>query len=167
MEYLDLYDENKVLTGMQIIRGKGKPVVPANNYIKVVVIFIQNDEGKFLFQVTSKNKGNEIATTGGHVKSGQTSFETVLSEVKEELGIDISNENVFMIDSYIFDIAIIDTYYLKKDIEIKDLVLQKEEVADVLWLTIDEIKNLIGQGKVRKMNIKAFDSVLSYLEKEK
>jgi len=167
MEYLDLYDENKILNGMQIIRGKGKPVVPANNYIKVVVIFIQNDEGKFLFQVTSKNKGNEIATTGGHVKSGQTSFETVLSEVKEELGIDISNENVFMIDSYIFDIAIIDTYYLKKDIEIKDLVLQKEEVADVLWLTIDEIKNLIGQGKVRKMNIKAFDSVLSYLEKEK
>ena len=167
MEYLDLYDENKVLTGKKIIRGKGKPVVPANNYIKVVVIFIQNDEGKFLFQVTSKNKGNEIATTGGHVKSGQTSFETVLSEVKEELGIDISNENVVMIDSYIFDIAIIDTYYLKKDIEIKDLVLQKEEVADVLWLTIGEITDSIEQGKVREMNIKAFEMILSHLENKK
>ena len=167
MEYLDLYDENKQLTGEKIIRGKGKPVVPENNYINIVVIFIQNDEGKFLFQVTSKEKGNEIATTGGHVKSGQTSFEAILSEVKEELGIDISKEEVVMVDSYIFGIAFMDVYYLNKNIETKDLVLQDEEVTDVNWLTIAEIKGLIEQGNLRKGNIKAFDSILSYLESKK
>lgn len=164
MEYLDLYDVNKSLTGEKIVRGKGKPQVPKNNYINIVIIFIQNSEGKFLFQVTSKEKGNEIATTGGHVKSGQSSFEAILTEVNEELGIDISNENVKMIDSYIFGVAFMDVYYLNKDIDVNELSLQDEEVESVKWFTVDEIKSLIAQEKLRKGNIKAFDSVLSYIE---
>lgn len=167
MEYLDLYDENKQLTGEKIVRGKGKPIVPENNYINIVIIFIQNSEGKFLFQVTSKDKGSEIATTGGHVKSGQTSQEAILCEVEEELGLDISNEDAKMIDSYIFGIAFMDVYYLKKDINENDLTLQDEEVEFVEWLSIDEVKELISQEKLRKGNIKAFESVLYYLENNK
>lgn len=165
MEYLDLYDVNKNLTGEKIVRGKGKPQVPENNYINIVIIFIQNSEGKFLFQITSKEKGNEIATTGGHVKSGQTSYEAILAEVNEELGLDISNEEIKMIDSYIFGFAFMDVYYLNKNINISDLKLQDDEVESVEWFTINQIKKLIEEGKVRKGNINAFDSVLSYIEK--
>ena len=163
MEYLDLYDVNKDLTGEKIVRGKGKPQVPENNYINIVIIFMQNSEGKFLFQITSKEKGNEIATTGGHVKSGQTSYEAILAEVDEELGLDISKEDVKMIDSYIFGIAFMDVYYLNKDINISDLKLQDDEVESVEWFTIDRVKELINEGKVRKGNIKAFESILNYL----
>lgn len=163
MEYLDLYDVNKNLTGEKIVRGKGKPQVPENNYINIVIIFMQNSEGKFLFQITSKEKGNEIATTGGHVKSGQTSYEAILAEVDEELGLDISKEDVKMIDSYIFGVAFMDVYYLNKDININDLKLQDDEVESVEWFTIARIKELINEGKVRKGNIKAFDSILEYL----
>ena len=163
MEYLDLYDVNKNLTGEKIVRGKGKPQVPENNYINIVIIFMQNSEGKFLFQITSKEKGNEIATTGGHVKSGQTSYEAILAEVDEELGLDISKEDVKMIDSYIFGVAFMDVYYLNKDININDLKLQDDEVESVEWFTIDRIKELINEGKVRKGNIKAFESILNYL----
>ena len=164
MEYLDLYDVNKNLTGEKIVRGKGKPQVPENNYINIVIIFMQNSEGKFLFQITSKEKGNEIATTGGHVKSGQTSYEAILAEVDEELGLDISKEDVKMIDSYIFGVAFMDVYYLNKDINISDLKLQDDEVESVEWFTIDRIKELINEGKVRKGNIKAFESILNYLK---
>ena len=163
MEYLDLYDVNKNLTGEKIVRGKGKPQVPENNYINIVIIFMQNSEGKFLFQITSKEKGNEIATTGGHVKSGQTSYEAILAEVDEELGLDISKEDVKMIDSYIFGVAFMDVYYLNKDINISDLKLQVDEVESVEWFPIDRIKELINEGKVRKGNIKAFESILNYL----
>ena len=163
MEYLDLYDVKKNLTGEKIVRGKGKPQVPENNYINIVIIFMQNSEGKFLFQITSKEKGNEIATTGGHVKSGQTSYEAILAEVDEELGLDISKEDVKMIDSYIFGVAFMDVYYLNKDINISDLKLQDDEVDSVEWFTVDKIKELINEGKVRKGNIKAFESILNYL----
>lgn len=39
-----------------------------------------------------------------------------------------------------------DIYYLKKDIEIKDLILQKEEVEFVEWASIAKIKKLIQNG---------------------
>lgn len=164
MEYLDLYDVNKNLTGEKIVRGKGKPQVPENKYINIVIIFMQNSEGKFLFQITSKEKGNEIATTGGHVKSRQTSYEAILAEVEEELGLDISNEDIKMVDSYIFGVAFMDVYYLNKDINISDLKLQDDEVESVEWFTVDQIKELINEEKVRKGNIKAFESILDYLE---
>lgn len=60
MEYLDLYDKDKKLTGERIIRGKGKPKVPENSYINIVIIFIQNSDGKFLFQVTSKDRAMRL-----------------------------------------------------------------------------------------------------------
>ena len=165
MEYLDLYDINKKLTGKKIVRGKGKPIVPENNYINIVLIFIQNSKNEFLFQITSKEKDQELATTGGHVKSGQTSYEAILNEVEEELGINIENDNPIMVDSYIFGIAFMDVYYLKKDIDINQLKLQKEEVDMVKWISIEEINKNIKSEKIRKGNIKAFDSVLRYLGK--
>ena len=74
-EYTDLYDENKKPTGEKLFREKGtKLKVPSNRYIVVVLAFIENSNGKFLFQMTSKRKNNVWATTGGHVKSGQTSL---------------------------------------------------------------------------------------------
>lgn len=63
-----------------------------------------------------------------------------MREVEEELGLDISKEDVKMIDSYIFGIAFMDGYYLRKDITENDLTLQDEEVESVQWLSIDEIK---------------------------
>lgn len=66
MEYQekrDLYDINRKLTGKTIF--KGEPI-PDGNYIIVVLIFIQNNDGKFLIQKRSKIKNGKFATTGGH-----------------------------------------------------------------------------------------------------
>ena len=69
MEYLDLYDKNKKITGDIIVRTHDKANVPNNKYINIVLVFIKNCEDKFLLQLTSKEKDSVIATTGGHVKS--------------------------------------------------------------------------------------------------
>ena len=134
MEYLDLYDVNGNLTGESVLRTKDKSNIPEGKYIKLVLIFIQNSDNKFLFQTTSKVKGHVVATTGGHVQSGQTSKEAVINEVSEELGIDITNEDYKFVGSKIFKLAITDIYYLKKDIDINNIVLQEEEVESVNWL---------------------------------
>lgn len=63
MEKRDLYDENRNLTGKMIF--KNFPI-PNGYYILVVLIFIQNTEGKFLIQKRSKIKNGKFATTGGH-----------------------------------------------------------------------------------------------------
>jgi 8-oxo-dGTP pyrophosphatase MutT (NUDIX family) len=72
MELLDVYDNNGKLTGRKIERGDKKAILNENEHIAVAVIFIENDNGEFLIQKTSKEKGGEFSSTGGHVDSGET-----------------------------------------------------------------------------------------------
>lgn len=158
MEYLDLYDENKNLTGEKILRSKDVKIEPGK-YINIVIVFIENSDNKFLIQKTSKEKGSVWATTGGHVKAGTTCDEAIIEEIKEELGIDINTSELKHIETNKFSVLFQDVYYLKKDIDINDITIQKEEVEYVKWLTKEEINKLIEKDKFRKSNIGAFKSL--------
>ena len=162
-EYTDLYDENKNLTGEKLFREKGtKLIVPKGRYSVVVLVFIENSKGEFLFQMTSKRKKNVWATTGGHVKSGQTSKEAIIEEIKEELGIDINEDEVKLFKTYKYDDAFKDVFYIKKDIDINSLTYQEDEVEYVKYLTKDEILDLINNdGNIRKTNIDAFLDIIN------
>ncbi len=161
MEYLDLYDENKNLTGEKVLRSRTMKI-ESGKYICMVVVFIENSKNEFLIQMTSKEKGNIWATTGGLVKSGSTCDQTILEEIKEELGFSVSIDEIKRVYTKRFDYAFQDVYYLKKDIDSNNLKLQKEEVDFVKWLSIDEIYKLIEQNKFRKGNIEAFEKVLNF-----
>ena len=159
MEYLDLYDENGILTGEKVLRTKGmKPEI--GKYIKIVIVFIKNDENKFLIQKTSKEKGSVWATTGGLVSSGYTPDETVVKEIEEELGLIIDFKELKHIETIKREHAFQDTYYLEKNINIEDLKLQEEEVEFVKWLSINEIKELINKDEFRKGNTLPFINLL-------
>ena len=157
-EYTDLYDENKKITGEKLFREKGtKLKVPSNRYIIVVLAFIENSNGEFLFQMTSKRKNNIWATTGGHVKSGQTSIEAIVEEINEELGIEIDSSEIKLFKTYKYEDAFKDVFYIKKDIDVNKLKLQQDEVEYVKYLSKDEIMELINNnGNIRKTNIDAF-----------
>lgn len=149
MEYLDLYDRHYHNTSKTILRGSK---IPDNYFIKVVVVYIENSEHKFLFQMTSKEKGSIYATTGGHVKSGSNPLSTIQEEVLEELGVLIPKSHFkHLLRTRKFG-RILDTYYLKADLDINDLKLQKEEVAAVKWFSKNELEELSKQENIRKSN---------------
>lgn len=161
-EYVDIYDENKSLTGEKIFREKGtKLQLPKGKYSVVVLVFIENSKGEFLFQMTSKRKNNVWATTGGHVKSGKTSKEAILEEIKEELGIDINEKEIKLFKTYKYENAFKDVFYLKKDIDLDKLIYQKDEVEYALYLTKEEILKLIELDNIRKTNIDAFLDIIN------
>ena len=145
MEKRDLYDKNKNLTGETIY--KGEPI-PADRYIIVVLAFIQNSEGKFLIQKRSKEKDGLYGSTGGHPKKGETSLQGIITEIQEEIGLEVNENEIELIYAGREDSkrVFFDIYYLKKDFDINTLTLQKEEVDFVEWLTIPEIKQLIADG---------------------
>ena len=158
-EYLDLYDENRNLTGEKVLRYKGmKPI--EGRYINIVIVFIENSKGEFLIQKTSKEKGNVFATTGGLVKSGSTSEKTIVEEIKEELGISFNIKDLKLVYTEKRGFAFQDCYYIKKDININDLTLQKEEVDYVKWLSVEKINDLIKIGEFRKGNIEPFKYII-------
>lgn len=157
MEYLDIYNEKKEKLNKKIKRGDK---LLDNEHILVTVIFIENSEGKYLIQKTSKEKGEKYATTGGHVLSGETSKTAIIREVKEELGLDISNENIIYIGDLLFGIPFGEIYYLKKDLDVAKLSLQHEEVEQVEYLSKDEILKLIETEKMTKSHGLMFKKML-------
>lgn len=167
MEKRDLYDENRKLTGETIYKGES---IPDGKYIIVVLIFIQNSEGKFLIQKRSQRKNGKFATTGGHAKSGEDSIQGIITEVKEEIGVDLKPENIklYFGGRSDEDQVFWDDYYVKMDIEdIEKLELQEEEVESVHWFSIDEIKNLMKENKFFKNHYEEFEILLDWLKNNK
>ena len=142
MEKRDLYDISKKLTGETIYKNEK---IPANRYILVVLVFIQNSQGKFLIQKRSKQKDGKYASTGGHPKTGETSIDGMITEIEEELGLTVKPEELELIFSGQENVkqVFFDIYYMRKDFNISDLKLQKEEVDFVEWLSFKEIETLI------------------------
>ena len=164
MEQRDLYDINRRLTGNTIFKGDN---IPENNYIIVVLVFIQNSEGKFLIQKRSEIKNGKYATTGGHPKSGEDSIQGIISEVKEEIGLELKPDDLQLYYTGRSDTQRVfwDDYYIKMDVnDIGNLTLQKEEVESVCWLSVDEIHSLMKNGKFFKNHYEEFEILLNWLK---
>ena len=164
-EYIDLYDNNKKLTGEKIFREKGKKAnVPTGKYSVVVIAFIKNHNNKYLLQKTTKNKGGIWSLTGGHVKSGQTSLEAIPEEIKEELGLHFPDEMITLLKTYKYENAFKDVYYINSDIDLDKIKLQIDEVEDVNFFTEEKIYKLIDEEQIRKTNI---DAILDFFKENK
>lgn len=158
MEKRDLYDINRNLIGKSIF--KNEPI-PENTYIMMVVIFIQNDNNEFLIQKRSIDKGGKWATTGGHPKSGESSLEGIITEVKEELGMTINNPILFK-QAHGKD-TICDLYYIRKNIDIENIKIQQEEVDNVKWASIEEIDYLMQNNEFNKGHYMMFKDCLNFI----
>lgn len=153
MEVRDLYDINRNMLERKTIKGV-KP--KKDEYWLVVFIMIENVDGKFLIQKRSLIKGGKWSITAGHPKTGEDSYQGLLTEVKEELGLNIKDKKILNYQSEIDDYRIVDCYYTKMDINNDDLKLQKEEVSEVKFATFEEIEELINKEKFIKKHIRKF-----------
>ena len=143
MELVDIVDENNELTGQTEDRWVA---YNKNLWRRTVSCWIMNKKGEVLLQKRTSNKvrnPNKWAKTGGQVDSGETAEEAIYREVKEELGIEIPKKQIKVIDihkrndknkrfAYNFIFVV--------DYKIDDYLLQREEVAEVKYVTIEDIE---------------------------
>ena len=163
MEKRDLYDENRNLTGETMFKGEE---IPEGKYIIVVLVYIQNSDGKFLIQKRSERKNGKYATTGGHPKSGENSIQGIITEVKEEIGIELKPEDLqlYFTGREDSEQVFFDDYYAKIDVpNIENLVLQEDEVSSVCWLTAEEIHKFMEEGKFFKNHYEEFERLEEWL----
>ena len=140
MEYLDIYDNNGNKTGKQIERGNKN--LGENEYIKLSTLWLKSGD-KYLLQVCSEEKGSEYAVTGGHVSAGNDAKFQAILEAEEELGLHIDSDRLSHLGRIIIRKAMFEVFMLEDDsLQSKTFTLQKEEVAEVLWLTKSEIESL-------------------------
>lgn len=165
MELLNVYDNEGNLTDRVVPRGDKSVVLNDNEHIGVAVVFIENSKGEFLMQKTSVEKGSEYSSTGGHVEAGETPLSSILREIKEELGIEVEASELEYLGFLLYDKPIRFMYYLKKDIDIKDIVVQEEEVEFVKYMSISEIKEIISKEEITKSHGIIFNKILELKNK--
>lgn len=160
-ELRDLYDINGNLTGKTYYKGN---TIPNGYYPMVVMVVIRNSKGEFLMQKRSKQKGGDWGVTGGHPKSGEAPLEGIITEVKEELGLDFSNENFILYDYGCDGKDCYKMYFINKDIDIKDIKIQEEELSEVKWFSIDELKHMVETKELNENQISCFVKVCEFLK---
>lgn len=160
MELLDIYDSKGNKTGRVIQRGDKSVTLSEDEHIAVAVIFIENSKGEFLMQKTSTEKGGLYSSTGGHIDSGETALSTIKREVEEELGINIDEEPIEEYGFIVYDRPLRYMFYLKKDIDLKDVKVQDEEVEYVKYMTKEEIENLITNKQITESHGIIFNKIL-------
>ena len=94
--------------------------------------------------------------TGGACIAGETSIETVFRELKEELDITPSIDNLELIASYKREKDYVDVWVLKQNINITDLKFNDNEVQDAKWVTVEEWKKLLIEEQAVKSSTDYF-----------
>lgn len=148
MELWDIYDENRVRTGRTIVRGQ---TWGDEKYHLVIHVAIFDSNGRLLIQRRLKDKKPwpdmwDVSCAGSAV-AGEDSRMAAMRELKEELGLDIDLTGVRPHFSMNYERGFDDFYAIIKDVDIKDLKLQKEEVQDAKWATLEEVRELYDNGQ--------------------
>lgn len=162
MELVDLLNDRKELTGETCERNS----VPEGKYRLSIHIWIVNDKNEILIQQRSASRKmfpNMWTNTGGACIAGETSIETVFRELKEELDITPSIDNLELIASYKREKDYVDVWLLRQNINIKDLKFNDNEVQAAKWITIEEWKKLLIEEQAIKSST---DYFLNYINNE-
>lgn len=131
----------------------------------IVTLFVENENGKLLLQKRSEQKGGKYGFISGHLQKGETSSQGVIRETKEEMGINIDEKDLNLFYRVKEGQNNFNLYYMNKNIDTENLILQKEEVEAVKWCSEEEIKLMIDEDKLYKNHIDAFEVAMNYLNK--
>ncbi len=136
IEYVDVFDKNGNYTG-QVMERKKVQNLQLPHF--EVVIFLVNSKREILLQKRSPQKKyypNKWAPCAGGVKSGETREEAAIRELKEELGVKFSFNDLKILEDKDTFTRI---YYVMCKKEETEFKLQKEEVSCIKWFLIDDI----------------------------
>ena len=148
MELFDLYTADRVKTSRTMVRGEQ---TPEGFYRLVVHVCIFNPEGKMLIQQRQPFKQGWSdfwdVTVGGSAISGDSSQSAAERETREELGLSINLSGVRPSMTIHWEHGFDDYYVLTQDVDLESLHLQYEEVQAVKWATLEEILQMIDDGR--------------------
>lgn len=151
-EIWDLYNREKKKTGRTWLRGAS---LPEGFYHLVVSVWIVNSRGQYLLSQRHPAKPYPFAweCTGGCVLAGESSMTGALREVQEELGITLDPADAKLIRQIRRDAVqdFYDVWLFRADINIRDVILQKDEVINVTWADRSTLLALYRAGKLHPL----------------
>ena len=153
IEYWDIYDDKKQKTGRTMQRNDW--CLKDGEYHLTVLGVIRRTDGKYLItrRVLSKSWApGWWEVSGGGVQAGESSYEAVLREVKEETGLDVSRaDGGFLFDYHREnpgegDNYFVDIYRIVLNFDEADVHLQEAEADGFQIADLETIKKYAEEG---------------------
>ena len=136
MELWDLYNERRELTGRDHVRGKGEYLISQRSADRPAYPLMWE-------------------WVGGSVTKGEDSLTRALRETKEEVGLTLSPEDGKLVYSVVGRVVngvkftdIVDVWLFEYDGPVSLEQATTKEVAQIAWMTKEQIKKLFDTGKL-------------------
>lgn len=151
MELIDIVDKNGNFTG-EVLE---KEIAHDRNLLhNEIACFVINSNNEILLQKRSMNKRFNPGKWGlcaGHVDSGESLEDATIREIKEEIGLDLTVDELHTFTEREVNIKeknshIAYFYYLVTDKKEDEFVIQEEELSEVKWFNVDYIIELVEKG---------------------
>jgi isopentenyl-diphosphate Delta-isomerase len=115
---------------------------------RVSALWLTNSKGEILLAKRALTKSHHPGMWGpaaaGTVEKGETYEENIIKEAEEELGLkNINPKKGPITKSKSKYKHFTHWFFYEIDKEVKEFKIQKEEVAEVKWFSLEEIKNLL------------------------
>ena len=151
MKKCELVDRNGNKTGKYLtnIEARDPNNVPKGYYVSVVGVVIINNNDEILLQkrsMSKKIKPGKWGICGGKVDMGETTIEAGIRETFEEIGILLNKEEIKLLSISADETAYFTVYYVRKNIDINECKIQKEELDEVKYFKIEELGSLDNEG---------------------
>ncbi len=142
-EIWDVYDVNRQRTGKTVVREKSWGF---EKYHLIIHVCIFHPDGRMLIQKRAHRKAAWPdlwdVSAGGSALAGEDSWQAAEREVQEELGLKLNLKDVRPHLSINYERGFDDFYTVIRDVDPDQLVLQAEEVAEVRWATLEEVRRM-------------------------
>ncbi len=161
-EYRELFADKRKVTGKKMLKDGIQP--KGLKYVTVAVFIYNTKMHKFLIQKRTADKGGKFGTTSGHPIFGQSSLEGMITEIKEEIGLDVDKDSLKLVDTIERKKKYVDIYFMVTDKKLDNLSIQKEELEEVQWMNKKEIDLLYSKNKFKKTHYKYFNKLLEYVK---
>ena len=165
MEILDVVDESGNPTGQRVERKKAHAEGIMHRTSHVWLLRKRHGKVQILLQKRCETKdsfpGCYDISSAGHIPAGIDFVESAIRELKEELGISVSrDELIFCGDRIVIwddcfnGILFHDRQYsrvfiLWRDMDEKEFIIQKEEVDSVMWMNMDECIAAVEDNRIK------------------
>ena len=155
MEWNDIYDENRNLTGRVHLRGSGWK---SGEYGLVVCVWVYDGAGHVLLTRRAREKSfaGTWENSGGAAQAGETSRQAVARELFEETGIRAQEGEFEFLDTDMERNIFYDHYCLRRTLRLKDVVLQPGETDGVMWASFARVHWMMRTGRICKIIARQF-----------
>ena len=162
MEFFDVVDKNRKPINKVLPRGCE---LKDDEFNVGVEVWILDKDNNLLITQRSELKSHPLQweCPGGCCLAGETSIQTAIREMEEEIGLTFLASDLKFLDTHLYKYQFVDIYLTKRDIDISNLKLQKEEVSNAKKVSLNEFVQMANEGQIVKSVFDRFNLIKDFL----